>query len=146
MQDFSPYLTKIKYQSPDLVVSFLNTTDQAITINKQGQELGGWGSIKYFNTTEVGSTQGVLKMPSTVGIYTVVMWLPGSDDPGMKAFEDAFKQKYGRTPGPASTHLYNTLWIAIKAIELAGTDDPIKLQKLCALVTWNGTLSGDLLV
>jgi len=53
-----------------------------------------------------------------------VMWMPGSDEPGMKAFEDAFKQKYGRLPDPSLTYFYNSFWVAIKAIELAGTDDP----------------------
>jgi ABC-type branched-subunit amino acid transport system substrate-binding protein len=101
----------------------------AIAINKQIMELGGWGNMKYFGATEVGSAKAVVTMPSAVGTYVAVQWLPGSDDPGMKAFEDAFTQKYGRLPDPALTYFYNCFWTAIKAIELAGTDDPGKVAQ-----------------
>ena len=127
--DFSAYLTKIKYLKPDLLVTYLNDTGQAVTINKQISELGGWDSVKYFSATESGSAKAAITMPSAVGTYVGVMWLPGSDEPGMKAFEDAYKQKYGRLPDPALTYFYNCFWTAIKAIELAGTDDPGKVAQ-----------------
>ena len=128
-QDFTPYLTKIKYLKPDVLVTYLNGTGQALTINKQIMELGGWGSIKYYNATESGAAKAAITMPSAVGTYVSVMWLPGSDEPGMKAFGDAFTQKYGRLPDPALTYFYNTFWTAIKAIELSGTDDPGKVAQ-----------------
>jgi len=127
--DFSSNLTKIKYLKPDLLVSFLNDTGQAVMINKQVAELGGWGSMKYYCAVESGSTGAAIRMPSAVGTYVSVLWLAGSDEPGMKAFEDAFKQKYGRLPDPILTYFYNCFWIAIKAIELAGTDDPGKVAE-----------------
>ena len=127
--DFSPYLTKIKYLNPDLLVSCLNDTGQSITLHKQMVELGGWGSIKYFASTEPDFNKTVINMPSSVGIYLGVLWLPGSDDPGMKAFEDAFEQRYGRLPDSNVSFYYNCFWTAIKAIELAGTDDPDKIAQ-----------------
>jgi hypothetical protein len=72
-------------------VTYLNDTGQAVTINKQIAELGGWGGMKYFSATESGSAKAAITMPSAVDTYVGVMWLPGSDEPGMKAFEDAFK-------------------------------------------------------
>jgi branched-chain amino acid transport system substrate-binding protein len=127
--DFSPYLTKIKYLKPDILVSILNSTGQSVTINKQIMELGGWGSMKYYNATETGAAPAAIKIPSAVGTYVSVLWLAGSDEPGMKAFEDAFKQKYGRLPDPILTYFYNCFWTAIKAIDLAGTDDPGKVAE-----------------
>ena len=127
--DFSPFLTKIKYLNPDILVSVLNNTGQAITINKQITELGGWGSLKYWCATESGAAKSAISMPSAVGTYVAVMWLPGSDDPGMKAFEDAFNQKYSRLPSPELTYFYNCFWTAIKAIQLAGTDNPDKVAE-----------------
>ena len=70
--DFSPYITKIKYLNPDLLVTYLNDTGQAITINKQIMELGGWGSMKYFCATEPGAAKAAVTMPSAVGTYTAV--------------------------------------------------------------------------
>jgi len=127
--DFSPYLTKIKYLKPDLLISEPNDAGQAVTINKQIMELGGWGSMKYFSNNEAGGAKAAINIPSAVGTYVGLLWLPGSDEPGMKAFEDAFKQKHGQLPSPELSYFYNTFWVAIKAIELAGTDDPGKVAQ-----------------
>jgi ABC-type branched-subunit amino acid transport system substrate-binding protein len=127
--DFSPYLTKIKYLNPDVVVTELNNLGQAITINKQINELGGWGNIKYFAATEASAAKSAITMPSALGTYVSVLWLPGSDEPGMRVFENAFVQKYNRPPAPDLTYYYNCFWTAIKAIELAGTDDPEKVAE-----------------
>ena len=128
-EDFTPYLTRIKYEQPDLLVTFPHGTEEAITINKQIMELGGWGTMKVFSASETGSGQAIITMPAAVGTYTAVNWLPGSDDPGMKAFEDAYKQMYGRLPDPNMSYYYNCFWTAIKAIELAGTDEPAKVAQ-----------------
>ena len=129
MADLSPYLTRIKYLNPDLLISYLNDVGQTVTLNKQIMELGGWGSMKYFSTTETGGAKAATSIPAAVGTYVGAWWLPGSDDPGMKAFEDAFKQKYGRLPTPELSYYYNCIWTAIKAIELAGTDDRDKVAE-----------------
>jgi len=127
--DFSSYLTKVKYLNPDVLVTELNNMGQAITINKQIMELGGWGSIKYFSATEASAAKAAISIPSAVGTYVSALWLPGSDEPGMKTFENDFTQKYGRLPTPDLTYYYNDFWTAIKAIELAGTDDPGKVAE-----------------
>jgi len=128
--DFSPHLTKIKYLNPDLFIGVYNNQGVAISVLKQISELGGWGSIKYFCALEVGFNKTCLKMPSAVGTYAAVLWLPGSDEPGMKAFEDAFVQRYGgKIPAAELTYYYNSVWVAIKAIELAGTTDHDKVAE-----------------
>jgi branched-chain amino acid transport system substrate-binding protein len=127
--DFSPYLTKIKYENPDILIGCLNDMGQAITLQKQMLELGGWGNIKYFAASEAENTQKVIKMPSAIGIYLAVLWLPGSDEPGMKAFEDAFMQSTNRLPDPNMSFYYNCFWVAIKAIQLGGTDNPEKVAQ-----------------
>ncbi len=137
--DFSPYLTKIKYLNPDVVVTFISDQGYAINLNKQITELGGWGSIKYFGASEATAGQAVIKIPVAVGTYVSVLWLPGSDDPGMKTFEDAFLKKFNRLPDPALTYFYNDFWAAIKAIQLAGTDDREKV----AQVLRSGNLEWD---
>jgi branched-chain amino acid transport system substrate-binding protein len=124
--DFSGILTTIKYKKPDVLVSFV-LTEQAMTINKQIQELGGWGTIKHYGSSPATAGANVIKMPAAMGTYTAVLWLPGSDEPGMKAFGDAFQQKYGRQPSPELAFFYNSFWTAIEAIKLANSDDPAKI-------------------
>jgi ABC-type branched-subunit amino acid transport system substrate-binding protein len=58
-----------------------------------------------------------------------VLVILDSDEPGVKAFEDAFMQKYGRLPNSNLPYFYNSFWAAIKAIEMAGTDDPVKVAQ-----------------
>ncbi len=127
--DYSPYITKIKYLKPDLLITFVNNAGQAITLFKQMTELGGLGSIKYFSATEVGLTKAAITLPIAVGTYSAALWMPGSTDPGMKTFEDAYTQKYNRQPNPDLTYYYNLLWTAVKAIELADTVDQEKIAQ-----------------
>ena len=127
--DFSSYLTTIKYKNPDLLILSTNNLGQAITINKQIIELGGWGDIKVWYSTEASSGQKAISMPAMLGNYVSVLWIPGSDDPGMKTFEDAFKQKWGREPTADLSYYYVCLWAGVKAIELAGTTDHEKVAQ-----------------
>ena len=85
--------------------------------------------MKYFGASESTAAQAAITIPAAVGTYVAVLWMPGSDDPGMKTFEEAYNQKFGRLPDPALTYFYNDFWAAIKAIELAGTDDPGKVAQ-----------------
>jgi len=121
-EDFSPYLTKIKYLQPDLLVTHHMTAD-AISVNKQIVELGGWGSTQLFGASEASGGGAVISKPQAVGSYVAVLWMAGSKDPGMKAFEDAFVQMYHRLPTPELAMYYNSFWAPIKAMVLAGTAD-----------------------
>jgi ABC-type branched-subunit amino acid transport system substrate-binding protein len=127
--DFSPYLTKIKYLNPDLVIIATNNLGQAITINKQIIELGGWGNMKVWYSTEAASGQKAVSMPGELGAYVSVLWMPGSDDPGMKTFEDAYKKTWGREPSADLAYYHVCFWAAIKAIEMAGTTERDKVAQ-----------------
>ena len=127
--DFSSYLTTIKYKNPDLAIISTNNLGQSITINKQIMELGGWGDMKVWYANESSSGQKAVSMPAELGAYISALWIPGSDDPGMKAFEDAFKKTMGREPTNDLTYYYNCYLAGIKAIELAGTTDHEKVAQ-----------------
>ena len=124
--DFTSYLTKLKYANPDVAVIRTSGDDQGLTIIKEITDLGGWGSMKvYAEQFLVG-----MYLPGAVGTYTSTQWIPGSDDPGMKAFEDAWNGKYNSTPNPSITYYYNCFWTAIKAIQLVGTDNSEQIAQV----------------
>ncbi len=127
--DFSPYLTTIKYKNPDLAIIATNNPGQDIAINKQIMELGGWGDTKVWHSNESSGSQKAVSMPAALGNFVSVLWLQGSDDPGMKTFEDAFKKTWGRSPSGDVTYYDVCLWAGIKAIELAGTSDRDKVAQ-----------------
>jgi len=126
--DFMPYLTKIKYLNPDVLVLEHNNNEAVVTIAQQIMELGGWGDIQVvtlptgdFARTKTGAQ----------GWYVVVMWTSGLDYPGAVKFENDFKAMYNKLPSPTQVYYYNSMWTAIKAIELAGTDtDRVKIAEV----------------
>jgi len=136
--DLSPNLTTLKYEAPDVLFSYLTAgTYQAMY--KDVEELGGWGGIQNFAGNEHSNTPAITKLPGADGTYTLVSYIPGSDDPGVVAFEQAWAQRVAEDPGfgkkyvptPMSVHPYfwNCFVVAIKAIELAGSDNPADIAK-----------------
>ncbi len=127
--DYTSYLTKLKYSQPDVVYLTFDVPEPYISIYKQIVELGGWGDIKVFNSSPAGSSAAAIRMPAALGIYTYALWAPGLDFTGAKLFEQSFFDKYGRNPDVNQSYSYNCLWTTIKAVELAGSDDPEKINQ-----------------
>jgi len=121
LNDFSPYLTKIKYEDPDCLVTAVDTA-QYLAVAKQIMDLGGWGDIQNL-AFATGLT--AVKMPGAVGWIVISPWHSSADDPESLRLKEYFAAATdGDIPAPMHIYMYNTLWTAIHAIELAGTDDP----------------------
>ncbi|MFA4835011.1 MAG: ABC transporter substrate-binding protein [Dehalococcoidia bacterium] len=142
--DLSPYLTKIKYEAPDLLVTSLSSQEVYGRLAKQIMELGGWGDMKHMALQEHAISDFIRVMPGAAGWYAPSMYAPGrSDQPGPKAFEEAWREKFEKDPSwggkysfgkpvPNVNHgfFHNCLTMAITAIELAGTDDPAAVAEV----------------
>jgi branched-chain amino acid transport system substrate-binding protein len=135
--DFTPYLTKIKYAKPDVLLLFFQPSETYLSIAKQIMELGGWGDIKVLGTA---AAEPSAKMPGAQGWYVFVLWLPGLPYPGAVKFQQDFQAMYGRMPSSVQVYFYNPLWTAIYAIDLAGTDTD--LEKI-AQTARSGNLEWD---
>jgi urea transport system substrate-binding protein len=117
--DFSPYLTKIKYDNPDVLYLYSGSNEVNIGVAKQMMELGGWGDIKVVATA---AGENAKSQAGAQGWYMFANWAPGIDYPGMTKFQNGFQAMHGRAPTSNQIYYYNSLWTAIYAIELAGTD------------------------
>jgi branched-chain amino acid transport system substrate-binding protein len=117
--DFSSYLTKIKFENPDLLYLYSGSNEFNIGVAKQMMELGGWGAIKVVATA---AGENAKNQPGAQGWYMFANWAPGLDYPGMTKFQNDFQTVNGRTPSSNQIYYYNSLWTAIYAVELAGTD------------------------
>ena len=136
--DLMSYLTKMKRAQPDVLMSYL-TADTFTAMFKQIEELGGWGGIQNFIGNEHGNSANITKLPAAQGSYSLAAYIPGSDDPGIVAFEKAWADRVAEDPGfgkkystaPLNTHSYywNCYIVAIEAIKLAGSDDPAKVAE-----------------
>ena len=121
VSDFSSYLTKIKYANPDVLFTDMPQGDY-VNIASQMQGLGGWGKTKVF--LQMAGVFAVGR-PGTEGWYVYARWLPGLlDNPGSKKFIQDYKAMFNTEPDAIFCLMYDPFWWAIKAIELAGTDEP----------------------
>jgi ABC-type branched-subunit amino acid transport system substrate-binding protein len=118
--DLTPYLSKIKYADPDVLLTDLLLADYP-TLAAQMQGLGGWGNIKVMCSMAAALVVG---KPGTDGWYIYARWLPGSDDPGSVKFVNDYKAMFGTEPDCVMELMYEPFMWAVKAIELAGTDEP----------------------
>jgi len=126
-QDFSAYLTKIKYENPDVLLIDFVPPEPYVTIAKQIMELGGWGDIK---VVVLPGADLAKRQPGADGWYQMTLWVPGGTYPGSIKFETQFKSINGTLPGSNHVYWYNCLWTAIHAMELAGTDtDRVAIAK-----------------
>jgi len=121
-KDFSPYLTRVKYEGADLIVSASANPGAYSAMFRQIADLGGWGNIKFLSLAATSMLS--VGMPEAEGTYHLLTWVPGSSYPGNQEFERDFKARYGTSPNVAHFYTYMCLWTAIHAIELADSDAP----------------------
>lgn len=127
--DYSPYLTKIKYANPDVLIADFTAEATYLSIFKQVEGLGGWGSIKFVAGMPASASLKVAPLPTAQGTYHWVIWAPGLPIPSAKKFEDDFTKVLGRAPGTTDAIMYNPIWTAIHAVELADSTDPQKIAQ-----------------
>jgi urea transport system substrate-binding protein len=134
--DFTPYLTKMKYANPDVLISDCLLADYP-TIASQMQGLGGWGNIKHVGSMAMALALG---KPGTDGWYIYARWLPGvSNDPGSVSFVNDYHAMFGTDPDNVMELMYEPFMWAVKAVQLAGTDDPVAV----AAAARSGNLTWD---
>jgi branched-chain amino acid transport system substrate-binding protein len=115
--DFTPYLTKIKYYDPDVLI-LEQGSEECVSIAKQMMDLGGWGHTQ---VVAQATALSAVRMAGTKGWLVNVLWYPGLNTPASVKFEDDFKAVNGKLPEIDHVFYYFALWSAIHAIELAGT-------------------------
>ena len=115
--DFMPYLTKVKYFDPDVLL-VIEGSEQSISMAKQVTELGGWGHTQ---VVAMSNSLAAAKLPSAKGWLILVLWHPGLDTPASVKFKEDFQAVNGKLPDANHVFYYLNLWTAIQAIERAGT-------------------------
>jgi len=125
--DFTPYLTKIKHLNPDLLM-IVSSIEGYVAIAKQITGLGGLGDTQVMCDPPAEASMG---QEGAQGWYIRTLWYPGLPYPGNKKYEDDYYSLYKVKPTVSfAVYFYNSLWTAIHAIELAGTDtDRVKIAE-----------------
>jgi len=125
--DLSSYLSKIKYENPDVLILDSGQNEFYITVAKQIMDLGGWGDIKVFTPP---SGEAAKAQTGAQDWYLQVLWFTQDQYPASVKFVNDFKEVNGSEPRTSHMFYYNGLWVAINAIKLAGTDsDRVAIAK-----------------
>lgn len=148
--DFSPVVTRIRGQEPDLVV--LSTTDKgALSVLKELKRTGSTAKVLITQSafTPLVSSAG----PETLeGVYRYTEFDPtSSTDPRVVAFVEAFKARNnGRAPTQLATQAYDLVYLVKDMVEegkLTGKDQAADRKaladRLAALKDWK-SISGPM--
>ncbi len=119
--DYTPYLTRIKGEDPDVIVHYGANFQAFGSVYQNIDGLGGWGDMTYIGASAPANSYQ--KMPSAVGTYQWMMWAPTMDNPGTTEYLQAC-ERHKVQPNPTNVNFWNALWTAIHAVEQAGSDDP----------------------
>lgn len=138
--DLFPYITKIKAQNPDVVISASNT-QLAANVTKQLRQLG-------VNATLMGegafTSEAYHKLVGDLakGVVGLVEYVPSIENPQNQAFVKKYVAMYKEEPSKFSAAGYQTVHIMADAINRAGSTDPKKIREALLQTDYDG-LTGN---
>ncbi|HHP7233509.1 MAG TPA: branched-chain amino acid ABC transporter substrate-binding protein [Desulfobacterales bacterium] len=125
-KDFSGILTKIRAADPDvLYMSLYNPEGNLMAI--QAKRLGLKATLMSEDAVYHPNYLKIAKEAGE-GTYFTFGQPPSEDIPEVKAFMDAYTEKYGQ-PGSYSSYAYDAANILLSAIAKVGAEDPDKLAE-----------------
>lgn len=119
-KDFSPQITKIKGQKPDLLFVAGYYVETAL-IAQQAKSSGL--DVQMLGTEGISSDELIkLGGDAVEGIKFTGFFHPDVEYPGTKEFVDAFRAKYNKEPDTYAALAYDSAKLILEAIEQNGAD------------------------
>jgi branched-chain amino acid transport system substrate-binding protein len=122
-KDFSAVLTKVKADDPDILFTFITSSDQAAALAKQKRSLG-------IRATQVGGdglydVRGFIQGAegATEGAYVSFIGPDIQSVPEAKQFVSNYKSKFGSDPGTFAAQTYVAVNILLEGVKKAGVKD-----------------------
>ncbi|GHF46543.1 branched-chain amino acid transport system substrate-binding protein [Deinococcus metalli] len=123
--DFSPYLARIAAARPDAIYAFLSGSD-AVLFLKQFAQFGLNRSVKLTVSGEMMDEKLLNSVgDAVVGAISVGPWVQNLPTAQNKIFVDAYRKKYGDTPGVFAERGWDTARVIVEALKTTRgrTDD-----------------------
>ena len=138
--DYRSTLTKIKAQSPDLVLMVSYVAD-AILLMRQSREVGlkpqaFLGGGAGFDTAQFQSEKDISN-----NVFSVTQWTPDNGNPGSAEFAKRYQEKFGKRPPYHAATAYASMMIAGDIVQKAGGDRK-KIKEALDTGSWKGIM-GD---
>jgi branched-chain amino acid transport system substrate-binding protein len=138
-EDFMPYLTKIRNQNPDVVVSCAAMPD-LLTLYKQYHQ----AEMQYplVNRGNLLSSASIKTYGAGIfeGVYEYDTFYENIPEEWATQFSDKFTSAYGEFPSAAAFAGYYNVYVMCEAIKLAGSTDRTAIRE--AMTNLNVTLFG----
>ncbi len=134
--DFKTQLERIKKTSPDAILVWGNAKESGLIV-KQIRELGMnqpiYGSDRMVNP-EFIETAGKY----AEGIVSTCQYNPESEDPKLKKFQAAYRERFSQEPDVFAAHSYDAINMIIEAIQKVGLNRVLIRDILTDLKTFQG--------
>ncbi len=127
--DFSPYITRVKYLNPNVLLLNLNSLPALFA--KQLPGLGGLPNTQIVGISIAVTSLSTVTYPVAIGWYSPANWVPGMTNPAADAMLAGWTKANGNTNTIYAPTVVNYvgLWTAIGAIQLAGSTDREKINQ-----------------
>jgi ABC-type branched-subunit amino acid transport system substrate-binding protein len=134
--DFSTQLDRIKKTSPDAIAIWGNAKETALIL----QQIRAKGMNQPVYTSDRAVSEEFLRLagPLADGIMTTCQYNPDSNDPKLKAFQEAYTKRFGIKPDVFAAHAYDGMNILLEAVKKAGLNRVLIRDLLTDLKTFNG--------
>ena len=142
-KEFSPILTKINEQNPD-VLFVVGYAPEGAQIVRQARSLGL--KAKILGTEGLDSTVQFLEVVGDAGDGVVIVTNLNRDDtdPQTQAYIKAYRDRYGHDPDMVGASVYDAFQLLAEAIKRAGSTDPVAIRNALAGITDFRTVTGPL--
>lgn len=134
--DFRDRLERIKKTNPDAIAIWGNAKESALILN-QIRELG-MNQPVYASDRVISEEFMKIAGKNAEGIKTTCQYNPDSNDPKLKAFRIAYKQRFGIDADVIAAHAYDGMNILLSAVQKAG----LNRAKIRDILTDNKTFQG----
>ncbi|MHC4698210.1 MAG: ABC transporter substrate-binding protein [Planctomycetota bacterium] len=124
-RDFSAQLDRIAETRPDAIMLWGNASDTAAVVReiRRRQRAGSdsLASVRIFGCDRLASRTFLEEAGDAAeGVVAVATYDPTRDDPRLKAFTEAFMERFDHEPGTFAAHAYDGANILVAAIRKGG--------------------------
>lgn len=135
-KDVTAQVTNLKNAGIDVLVGLTHEPEAAVVMLKVRQlkltvpivGFSAWGVPAFTD----------LAGDAAIGVISVQGFNPADTDPTVKKFVDAYKAKWGKEPSDPAQCYYDGVYLLKKAIETAGSTDPVKIDEALKTVEYTG--------
>lgn len=132
--DFTQQLERIKKTNPDAILIWGNARESALIL-QQIRNLGMKQPV-YASDRVVSDEFMSIAGELANGIVTTCQYNPLSDNPKLKAFQAAYRKKFGMEPDVIAAHTYDGMNILVEAIRKVGLNRVLIRDVLSDLKTF----------